>query len=77
VIWDFSAVSGKINHFYLNYLALTLTFPAEMEDLMAEHQDIEYDDTLVTMLEMIWGEGFLKKRCLQMLSEHFDRVGYS
>jgi hypothetical protein len=48
-----------------------------MEDLMPEHQDIEYDDTLVTMLEMIWGEGFLKKRCLQMLSEHFDRVGYS
>jgi phosphoethanolamine N-methyltransferase len=30
-----------------------------MEDLMAEHQEIEYDDTLVAMLEMIWGEGFL------------------
>ena len=26
---------------------------------MAEHQEIEYDDTLVAMLEMIWGEGFL------------------
>jgi len=26
---------------------------------MPEHQNIEYDDTLVTMLEMIWGEGFL------------------
>ena len=22
---------------------------------MAEHRDIEYDDTLVTMLEIIWG----------------------
>jgi len=26
---------------------------------MTQHQDIEYDDTLVTMLEIIWGEGFL------------------
>ena len=26
---------------------------------MAEHQDIEYNETLVTMLEIIWGEGFL------------------
>jgi ubiquinone/menaquinone biosynthesis C-methylase UbiE len=26
---------------------------------MPEHQEIEYDDTLVTMLEIIWGEGFL------------------
>jgi len=27
VIWDFSAVSGKANRFYLNRLKLTLTFP--------------------------------------------------
>jgi hypothetical protein len=27
VIWDFSAVSGKTNSFYLNQLELTLTFP--------------------------------------------------
>jgi len=27
VIWDFSAVSGKANRFYLNQLELTLTFP--------------------------------------------------
>jgi hypothetical protein len=27
VIWDFSAVSGKANHFYLNQLELTLMFP--------------------------------------------------
>ena len=27
VIWDFSAVSGKANRFYLNQLALTLTLP--------------------------------------------------
>ena len=27
MIWDFSAVSGKINRFYLSQLALTLTFP--------------------------------------------------
>jgi len=27
VIWDFSAVSGKANHFYLNQLELTLTNP--------------------------------------------------
>ena len=27
VIWDFSAVSGKANSFYLNQLELTLTFP--------------------------------------------------
>jgi len=27
VIWDFSAVSGKANRFYLNKLELTLTFP--------------------------------------------------
>ena len=27
VIWDFSAVSGKANRFYLNLLALTLTLP--------------------------------------------------
>ena len=26
-IWDFSALSGKLNHFYLNQLELTLTFP--------------------------------------------------
>lgn len=26
---------------------------------MAEHQEIEYDETLVTMLEIIWGDGFL------------------
>ena len=26
---------------------------------MRKQQDIEYDDTLVAMLEMIWGEGFL------------------
>jgi len=26
-IWDFSAVSGKRNRFYLSQLALTLTFP--------------------------------------------------
>jgi hypothetical protein len=29
VIWDFSAVSGKANSFYLNQLELTLTFPGE------------------------------------------------
>jgi len=27
VIWDFSAVSGNANGFYLNQLELTLTFP--------------------------------------------------
>ena len=27
VIWDFSAVTGKPNRFYLNQLELTLTFP--------------------------------------------------
>jgi len=27
VIWNFSAVSGKANRFYLNKLELTLTFP--------------------------------------------------
>ncbi len=27
VIWDFSAVSGKANRFYLNQLELTLTNP--------------------------------------------------
>ena len=27
VIWDFSAVSGNANRFYLNQLELTLTFP--------------------------------------------------
>ena len=27
VIWDFSAVSGKADHFYLNQLELTLTNP--------------------------------------------------
>jgi len=27
VIWDFYAVSGKINRFYLDQLELTLTFP--------------------------------------------------
>jgi hypothetical protein len=26
VIWDFSALSGKVNRLYLNRLALTLTF---------------------------------------------------
>ena len=26
VIWDFSAVSGKVNRFYLTQLALALTF---------------------------------------------------
>ena len=26
---------------------------------MPEHQEIEYDDILVAMLELIWGEGFL------------------
>lgn len=26
---------------------------------MAEHQEIEYDEILVTMLEIIWGDGFL------------------
>jgi len=30
VIWDFSAVSGKANHFYLKKLELTLTFPNRM-----------------------------------------------
>ena len=28
------------------------------EDAMADHED-EYDSTLIAMLEMIWGEGFL------------------
>jgi hypothetical protein len=27
VIWDFNAVSGKSNRFYLNQLELALTFP--------------------------------------------------
>ena len=27
VIWDFSAISGQVNCFYLNQLYLTLTFP--------------------------------------------------
>jgi hypothetical protein len=27
VIWDFSAVSGKANRYYLNQFKLTLTFP--------------------------------------------------
>jgi hypothetical protein len=26
-VWDFSALSGKVNRFYLNQLDLTLTFP--------------------------------------------------
>jgi len=28
VIWDFSAISGKVNRVYLNQLELTLTFPS-------------------------------------------------
>jgi len=34
VIWDFSAVSGKANRFYLNQLELTLTFPASVKTLV-------------------------------------------
>lgn len=30
-----------------------------MEVPMAENEEIEYDDTLVAMLEIIWGKGFL------------------
>ena len=26
---------------------------------MTEQEEIEYHETLITMLEMIWGEGFL------------------
>jgi len=29
-IWDFSAISGKVNCFYLNQLELILTFPCIM-----------------------------------------------
>jgi len=34
VIWDFSAVSGKANRFYLNQLELTLTFPVSVKTLV-------------------------------------------
>jgi hypothetical protein len=32
VIWDFSAISGKVNCFYLHQLELTLTFPCIIAD---------------------------------------------
>jgi hypothetical protein len=32
---------------------------------MTKHQEIEYDNTLVTMLEVIWGEGFLLEEIVE------------
>ena len=44
---------------------------------MADHED-EYDDTLVTMLELIWGEGFLSPggpRAVRNIVEGVDLAG--
>jgi hypothetical protein len=45
MIWDFSAVSGKVNRFYLNPLALTLTFPYNFFRL-AKLKNKKYDAPL-------------------------------
>jgi len=42
VIWDFIAVSGKVNRFYLNQLVLTLTFPCNFFRL-AKLKNKKYD----------------------------------
>lgn len=43
---------------------------------MAEHQEIEYDNTLIAMLELIWGEGFLSpgKRSLTSVAESAESM---
>ncbi len=59
VIWDFSAVSGKINRFYLNHLELTSTFPClhpvkgrithDRADSRTNHYKLDYKQSLSLM----------------------------
>jgi hypothetical protein len=41
-IWDFSALSGKVNRFYLNQLEMTLTLPCQQSPFLDTLTGFEY-----------------------------------
>jgi hypothetical protein len=41
-IWDFSALSGKVDRFYMNQLELTLTLPCHQSSFLDTLKGFEY-----------------------------------